>query len=103
MFTGQNLVFSPRASNAGEFFRNAKRHVGSDHGATNAPDAGGRALGSGTAPTTAVEVVHALLHQKMGTEQLGHSDHTDLEARTKRNQVVYGGFHKWGYPKIDGF
>ena len=38
--------------------RKAKRHVGSDHGATNAPDAG--AIRGFTAPTTAVEVVHAL-------------------------------------------
>jgi hypothetical protein len=40
-----------------------KRHVGSDHGAPNAPDAGGTALGGLTAPTTAVKVVHALRNE----------------------------------------
>lgn len=40
-----------------------KRHVGSDHGAPNAPDAGSTALGGLTAPTTAVKVVHALRNE----------------------------------------
>ena len=73
-------------------FSGAKRHVGSDQGAPNALDAGGRTLGGLTAPTTAVEVVHALRNEIGDETNKGSSgqENLDLEAAMPEpNHLVY--------------